>query len=203
MLTFETLFAVLQGLPFFYLDHLDPEWLVFCKEIYRALRAGCDPITALKHAIREAAPLQIKALREAFLKAQPIMELPGLSYRQKETLLALRKAGVASLAMLNRTLMQDPAHVHRRLNALLRKGLVVKFVRPDGVFYFAPEKTLEHSVKSATYRIIMELMQTVLNDPKLNSLAGFGFEETAAIPAISAISAMQAIPAMSAKQAMR
>jgi hypothetical protein len=204
MLTFETLFAVLQGLPFFYLDYLDREWLGLCKNIYRALQAGCDPITALRYAIQESSPHQVKALRDTFQKAQPIMELPGLSFRQKETLVALRLAKVASLAALNRTLMQDPAHVHRRLAALVRKGYAVKFVRPDGVFYYAAEKPLEHSAKAAAYRMIMELMQTLLNDPALTTLASFVPQETpavSAIPAMPATSAMSAIPAMTAMTA--
>lgn len=201
MLTFEILFAVLQGLPFFYLDHLDREWLGLCQSIYRAVQAGCDPLTALRYAIQEATPWQVRALRDSFQKAQPIMALQGLSYRQKETLVALRLAKVASLASLNRTLMQDPPHLHRRLSALVRKGLAVKFVRPDGVFYYAPDQSLDHSVKATSYRMIMDLMETLLNDPKLTTLASFATQKRPTPetqPATLAIPAIVAIPATAA-----
>lgn len=200
MLTFEMLFAVLQGLPSSNLDHLDKVWIWLCGNIQLAREKGSDPLSALKIAIQQAEYWQILAMKESFEKARAVMQLPGLSYRQKEALIALRVAGVASLAQLNRVLMQDRAHTHKRLAALVKKGLAVKFFRPNGVYYFAIPGRLESSVRSAAHQVVTDLMETLLadTDGKLHTLSAFSSMSRPATPATPATSATSATPATSA-----
>ncbi len=165
MLTFEMLYAVLQGLPSSYLDHLDKEWIRFCVQIQLALEKGHDPISALRTAIQNAEGWQIESMRRSFKKMHTVMHLTGLTYRQKETLAALRVAGVASLAQLSRVLMRDRSDIHKRLAALVKKGLAIKFFRPGGVYYLAVSGPLQRSVKSAAHQAFFELMENLLADP--------------------------------------
>ncbi len=187
MLTFEMLYAVLQGLPSSYLDHLDKEWIWLCTHIQLAMEKGFDPISALKLAIQQAEYWQIVEMRRSFKKMRAVMNLTGLSYRQKETLVALRLAGVASLAQLSHVLIRDRSDTHKRLAALVKKGLAVKFFRPGGVYYFAVPGSLKRPIRSAAHQMIVDLMETLLSDSggKIHSLATFGTSTTPPTPPTS------------------
>ncbi len=159
MLTLDMLYAVLQGLTSNYLGHLDRVWISFCVRIQLALEEGKDPISALKLAFQKAQPWELYSMKEALREVMPVMRLPGLSYRQKETLIALRCAKVASLSQLTRVLLEDRSNTHKRLTVLVRRGLAVKFFQPDGVYYFAVPAPLEKEVKSAVSQMIDQFLE--------------------------------------------
>lgn len=159
MLTIEMLYAVLQGLPSSHLDYLDPPWPIFCKRIERALKAGLDPLTALKAALENMGDFERRMLRKALAQSLSVMPMPGLSYRQKEALIALRYAGVVSLAQLSRVLVQDPSNTRKRLTVLVKKGFAMKFFRPGGVHYFAVPAPIEKSLKVSVHDLLSELTQ--------------------------------------------
>jgi hypothetical protein len=156
MLTLEALFAVLQGLRPDHLTHLEPIWKVFCDEIHQELNKGHDPLTALTIVLDQAEYGVLNAINRLLSQIQPAMQLPGLTFRQKEVLIALRYAKVASLAQLSRELVEDRRNTYRRLTALVKKGLALKFFRKDGVFYFAIPAALDHSVKDAVFHLIAD-----------------------------------------------
>jgi hypothetical protein len=175
MITFELLYAMLLGLPSSYLDHLENEWSTLGGNIHEALRAGHDPLSALKVALQAAPYWQICSLRDSFKMIKRVLALPGLTYRQRELLLALRSAKVASLAQLSRSVNADRNNTFRRLNALVSKGLAVKFPRPDGVYYFPVPARLQSSARASVHRMMLEVMDYILADTqdKLHSLAKF------------------------------
>ncbi len=159
MLTIEMLYAVLQGLPSSHLDFLDGPWPRFCKRIERALKAGLDPLFALKSALDNMGDWERKMLRKALAKSRSVMPLVDLSYRQKEALIALRYAGVSSLAQLSRVLVQDPANTHKRLTVLVKKGFAMKFFRPGGIYYFAVPAAIDKSLKLSVNELLNGLIQ--------------------------------------------
>ncbi|MEX2144413.1 MAG: helix-turn-helix domain-containing protein [Anaerolineales bacterium] len=159
MLTIEMLYAVLQGLPSAHLDFLDPPWPIFCQRIERALKAGLDPLTALKSALDNMGDWEALMLRKALAQSISVLPITDLSYRQKEALIALRYAGVASLAQLSRVLLQDPANTHKRLAVLVKKGFAMKFFRPGGIHYFAVPGPIERSLKVSIKELLNELTQ--------------------------------------------
>ncbi len=187
MITFDILYAMLLGLPSSYLAHLDNEWGSLGAHIYEALQAGSDPVSALTLALQQAPFWQVLELRRSFKKVRTVMSLPGLTYSQKELLLALRNAEVASLAQLSRAVMRDRNNTYRRLIALISKGLVVKFPRPDGVFYFAVKARVDSPTRSKVHQIMKEVMDYILADTeeKLHSLAKFQPSTTSTTPTTS------------------
>ncbi len=163
MLTLEILYAVLQGLDPSYLTHLDHAWAVFCLRIHDALGKGNDPIAALKTAIFQTGPREFAAIRKMLREARPVMKLPGLSRRQKEALVALRYSKVASISHLSQVLAMDRSNTFRTLKALVAKRLALKFIRKDGVYYYALPASLGHSVKAEINRLLLDQ----LSDPEL------------------------------------
>ena len=172
------------GLPYPYLQHLDAPWPLIGKRIHVALNQGHDPYFAVKLAFAQTRESEREKIKGTLLQVLPVMQIPGLSYRQREALIALRASNVASLAQLSRVLVQDRANTHRRLSALVKKGLAVKFYQPGGVYYFAIPKPLEKSVKAAVSRFINNLIQE--------------YSSTPATPATPALPAPLALPAMPA-----
>lgn len=159
MLTIEMLYAVLQGLPASHLDFLDPPWLHFCERIERALKAGLDPLTALKSALDTMGDYERRMLRKVLAQSRSVMPMTDLSYRQKEALIALRYAGAASLAQLSRVLVQDPSNTHKRLAVLVKKGFAMRFFRPGGIYYFAVPARIEKSLKVSVNDLLNDLIQ--------------------------------------------
>ena len=82
-------------------------------------------------------------------RANAVLQLPGLTYRQKEVLMVLRSMGPAPLPRLNRALKMDRSNLRRRLVALVHKGYVVKFLHPRGTHYFAPAAQVDKSLHSS------------------------------------------------------
>jgi hypothetical protein len=156
MLTLEILYAVLQGLDPSLLTHLDTTWAVFCYRIHHSLTTGQDPLTAFKNAVLQTRPPDYAALRKMMREARPVMRLPGLSRRQKETLVALRYSKVASLSHLSQVLMLDRSNTFRTLKALVAKGLALKFFGKDGVYYYAVPAPLEKSVRVEINRLLLD-----------------------------------------------
>ena len=159
MISRELLYAILQGLPEKYLAHLDAPWPLIARRINIELSQGRDPISALKSAFARTGEYERQKIREALLQIVPVMQIPGLSYRQREALVALRSAKTASLAQLCRILSRERSNTYRSMSALVKKGLAIKFFQPGGVYYFAVPSRLEKSVKIAVNQFISELMK--------------------------------------------
>jgi hypothetical protein len=158
MLTLDLLYALLRGLPAKYLDFLDPPWPPFCQRVENALKEGKDPLAALQFALDAMNPWARGMLQKLLSQIGPAMSLPGLTYRQKEALIALRYAGVASLAQLSRVLVQDPSNTYKRLAVLVAKGYAAKFFRKAGVFYFAVSSPLDPSLKHSVHELLTRLI---------------------------------------------
>ncbi|MEX2161096.1 MAG: helix-turn-helix domain-containing protein, partial [Anaerolineales bacterium] len=165
MLSREMLYAILQGLPYKYFQHLDAPWPLIAKRINLCLDEGLDPVSALKAAFKWMGPYERRTVKETLLLVAPVMHIPGLSYRQREVLVALRSAKIASLSQLCRTLAQDRGNTHRRLAALVSKGLAVRFFQPGGAFYFAIPAPMEKSVKLAVNQFIDDLTDEFAAEP--------------------------------------
>ena len=157
MISREMLYALLQGLPEKYFAHLDAPWHFIARLIDIELKQGRDPITALKAAFARTNDYSRQKIKETLLNVMPVMQIPGLSYRQREALIALRSVKSASLAQLCRILAQDRRNLYRRLNALVSKGLALRFYQPGGVFYFAISSPMEKSLKIAVNQFLDEL----------------------------------------------
>ncbi len=154
MITLEIIYALLQGLPVKYLDFLEPPWPPFCLRIEHALKDGVEPMEALKYALDSLNEWGRGQLRKALSNVRPVLELPSLSYRQKEALIAMRSAGVASLAQLGRVLMQDRSNLLKRITVLVNKGYAMKFFRQGGVYYYALPHRLEKSLKISVFELL-------------------------------------------------
>jgi predicted transcriptional regulator len=161
MLTLDVLYAVLQGLHPNYLTHLEPTWLVFCRDIHEALQQGNDPASALQFALDQAWGPHIVAINKLLREVQPAMQMPGLSRRQKEALIALRYSKVASLTQLSRTLLADASNTQKRLNVLIKRGFALKFSRQGGLYYFAIPAPLDKGVRLKVNQIIRETLNRI------------------------------------------
>ncbi len=159
MLTLDVLYAVLQGLHPSHFSHLDGIWQVFCADIHKAIKEGRDPVTAFKSTLDQAQYGILWGIEQALSQILSVSDLPGLTFRQKEALSALRHAKVASLAQLSRTLLADPSNTQKRLNALIKRGFVGKFFRQGGIFYYAIAAPLDRSTRSSIYKIIGERLE--------------------------------------------
>lgn len=154
----EISYAVLQGLPSKYFAFLDLPRPPFCQRIENALKAGEDPLAALQYALDAMNDWGRSMLKKLLSLVNAVMELPGLTYRQKEVLIVLRSMGAASLPQLNRALKQDRSNLRRRLYALVDKGYAVKFLRPEGTYYYAPPSRTDKSLRSS----VRELLKTLI-----------------------------------------
>jgi len=158
MLTMEIIYALLQGLPAKYLDFLEPPWPPFCLRLEQALKNGATPVEALSYAIESMNDWGRSQLNKTLLEVRPVMNLPGLSYRQKEALITLRSVDVASLAQLSRVLLQDPSNVRKRLLALVKKGYILRFFRQGGIHYYAIPQKMEKSIKHSVNDLMNSLI---------------------------------------------
>jgi hypothetical protein len=159
MLSLDMLYAVLQGLPPKYLNHLEWPWPQFCERIARSLNSGADAAAALRSAVNSCSPSQLAAIKKSLREIEPVMHLPGLTYRQREALIALRNSKTASLAHLTHILALDRSNIHRSLSALIKKGYAIRFFRPGGVHYMAIDSPIEKSVKLAAFQMITEILK--------------------------------------------
>lgn len=154
------LYAVLQGLTSNHLAHLDRAWISLANRIQFSLKQGAKPMPALRQAFQDLTIIERSTIEHALTLYWPIMQIPGLTYRQREALLAVRSAHCASLAQLSRVLAQDRRLVHRRLAALVRKGLVIRFFQPGGVYYMAVRRPQDKTLKRQVTRFIAEFIQS-------------------------------------------
>ena len=156
MLTLEILYAVLQGLPPDYLTFLDEIWSAFCRKIHWALQRGADPASAFKQALQDAGEWEVREINRLFAQAHRVVQLPGLTYRQREVLTALRYSKVASLTNLSRALGADRGNTHRRLDVLVKRGLAYKFYGKGGVCYLAISAPLPREARLEIHKFIRE-----------------------------------------------
>lgn len=154
MLTLEILYAVLQGLPPDQLNFLDEVWIVFCNRINRRLADGKDPASAFTIAYEDAGDWERRELNKVFAQAFPVLPIPGLTFRQKEVLIALRYSKAASLNRLSRILGADRSNTHRRLDVLVKRGLAFKFYGKGGVCYLAIEGVLDRDTKHKIHQVV-------------------------------------------------
>lgn len=163
MLNLETLYAVLQGLPVERLQHLkNTPWLSLCRRIERHLKGNKPPLEAIHAALDECGEWERQHLRQALALVVPVMQIPGLSYRQRQALVTLRYLGSATLAQLSHTLMADRSNTHRRMQVLVRRGLALRFAQPSGVCYMPITQPLPREVKRGVQRILATLIQEAL-----------------------------------------
>ncbi|MEX2162300.1 MAG: hypothetical protein WD751_10360 [Anaerolineales bacterium] len=168
MLTLEILYALLQGLPAKYLDFLEPPWPPFAQRIENALAAGLSPMQALQDALDSMNDWAKGQLRKMLSQVHPVMALPGLTYRQKEALIALRACGVASLAGLGRYLMADRSNLHKRLAVLVRKGYALRFFRSGGVSYYAVPSRMDRPLKTSIHDLLTKLIEESAAAPQVD-----------------------------------
>jgi hypothetical protein len=155
MLTFEILYAVLLGLNPEYLVHLDEPWRRFCRNLSQELRR-LPPLQALEKTVRDE--YSHKEVMALFAHIDKTISIPGLTYRQKEALIALRESKIASLPRLCQILGTDRSNTHKRLNALVKKGFAGKFSRPGGVHYFAISGSLDRSLRAGIHNVFHSLL---------------------------------------------
>lgn len=162
MLTLETLFAVLQGLPSSFLTGLDPSWQAFCCRLEFAVHYYQDPREALKQVLREATPREIRLLIKALSKAESVMCLPDLSARQKQALIVLRYENCLTLSRLYKLLNWDRSNTYRCLLVLMKKGYVGKFQGDMGPAYFAINRALDGAFKASAFGFIHDYLRQLL-----------------------------------------
>lgn len=161
MLSIDLLYAVLQGLPSAHLQHLDHPWRIFCRDVEQALKGGQPPVAALRFALENSLDWQVTAIKKALAQASVVRQLSKLSHRQKELLVALRVAQVASLSQLCCSTLQDKGHAHRRLQVLVQHGHALKFYKPGGVFYMAVNAPISRHARSEVNSYILQLMNEI------------------------------------------
>lgn len=159
------LYVVLQGVPASFFDHLDRPWFVFCENLAKVIAKGGSPQEALSFALSESERWQMDAIRSLLLAIGPAMQVPGLSYRQREVLLALRNAKVASLTRLSHLISMDVSNTHKRLAKLVARGLAVKFYRPGGPHYFAVVNPVSRQFRKQVHEFLLPLLSDPNNLP--------------------------------------
>lgn len=170
MLTLEVLYAVLSGLSPEHLTHLSDPWRSFCYEIWDARRSGVGIIASLRRAFQSLHPYHKQILSKSFKDMPAILNIRGLSRRQKETLVALRNANVASLGELSAALMQDPSNLRKRLEFLTKKGLALKFYRKGSVYYYALPAPIQKDVKASVHQMLASVLSSAASTDTLQEL---------------------------------
>jgi len=180
MLSLNLLEAVLQGLSPIYFHHLNQVWVQFCLRIQGEMRIGRSPLEALTFALRQCQHYELRVISQTILQIQPVLELSDLSFRQKELLIALRCAELASVSSLSQILNWDRSHVHHRLAALIKKGYALKFYAEQGPRYFAIERQIEGTLKFKALQVVQDFINEYMRAPSRTSPA------SSATPATSA-----------------
>jgi hypothetical protein len=139
MITHSTLSALIQGLPLKYFDHLPEPWPAMARRISRVMQSGPDYAAALRTAFDQATPQELEALKKTFTISWDVVQIPKLTYRQRELLIALRMVKVASLSQISAIVSQDRRNTARRLETLEKKYFVERIMQPNGTHYFAKE----------------------------------------------------------------
>jgi DNA-binding MarR family transcriptional regulator len=164
MISLNLIQAVLQGLSTKYLDDLPEPW----ETMFRRLAANMawtkgDFLKSLQATLAELGDWEQEKIVSLFRDMLVVSQLPGLSFRQRQVLVALRNLQVATVPQLCMMLAQDRTHLHRRLNALVSKGYALKFYNKKGVHFFAlPEKNEE--LKNAVHEFVQGLIQKASQD---------------------------------------
>jgi len=159
MISRDLLYAILLGLPDKFLEFLAAPWPFIATLIRLARERNAGPVAALQYAVHRLGVNGRGMLRKALQRVAPVMSLPGLTYRQREALLALRSLHTASLRQLCSVLLQDRSNIHRRMAALVRKGYAIKFMQPNGVFYMAVDEPLQKGERAAINKFLDELIR--------------------------------------------
>ncbi|MEX1071413.1 MAG: hypothetical protein WEC37_02205 [Anaerolineales bacterium] len=191
MLTLDMLYAVLQGVPAKFFDHLDRPWSAFCENIAKALADGSPPADALRFAIQQSEGWQMDSIRSLLVATSQAMHVRGLSYRQRELLLALRTAKVTTLTHLSHITAQDTSNTHKRLAILVARGHALKFYRPGGPHYFALTVPLSREFRKEIHAVLLPLLEDPNNLPphKPDSIPGISSEFAAQLIAEAKASA--------------
>lgn len=162
MISRELLLAILQGLPRKYFNILEPPWIGMALRIDANLLQGQSPLQALQNAYQDMGPHGRKRLRQTLQQVLPVMQLPGLTYRQREILIVLRSLKCASLSQVCAILTHDRRNTHHRLNALVAKGHAVRIHQPNGIHYMAIQKPLGREVKQGINDFIQDLIHEAM-----------------------------------------
>jgi hypothetical protein len=156
---------------------------------------GRPPLEALKLALDHASEDELALLTQAISEIRAVINLSDLSFRQKQTLAALRVERVASLTLLSRTLNWDRSHTYHRLAALVKKGYALKFYGDHGPTYFAIDTPQDRSVAYDAFQIILDHIVKLMEDRGRNLQY---YLEKHNLPATLATTATIATPATNA-----
>lgn len=159
MLTLDALFAILQGLPASHFAYLHRAWQLFCSRLQFALHDADNPLEALKTALRQATSGEIRLIARAVDETEFVMQYTDLSARQKQALIALRYESSATLSHLYKILNMDRSNTYRCLAILMKKGYVGRFYGDKGPAYFAIQRRLKPSSKSAAFQVILDYLR--------------------------------------------
>ncbi len=159
MISRDMLYALLLGLPEKYFAHLGQPWPLLARRVHIALGQGLGPVAALRQAFAHTGSAERAGLRQTLEHLLAVAQIPGLSYRQREALVALRTAKSASLSQLCAILGQDRRNTQRRLKALVDKGLAYKFYQPNGAHYFAIIAPLDREVRHSINAFLDEMLR--------------------------------------------
>jgi DNA-binding MarR family transcriptional regulator len=162
MITFEIIYAVLLGVHPENFTFLDRPWRLFCYSLFQLLSKGEDPLAALKASLESAFQEDPLAFKSLIAQIRFAENLPKLSHRQKQLLIALRYAKVASLTQLSKIVAADRSNTHRRLAVLVRKGHALKFFsETNGVSYAAIREKFDNPFKRQVHQILDEQLGQV------------------------------------------
>jgi predicted transcriptional regulator len=159
MLTLDLLYAVLQGLPPSQFADLDTPSRTFCDRVHSHLQSGHSPLDAMKTALAELGDSEAQLIFKALDDAQSMEQLSDLSLGQKQVLLALRSSEFASTTQLAWRLKQDRSNIRKRLAVLVKKGYVVRFLRPSSAVYFAVLSRNPHNLKISVNDLLNSLLK--------------------------------------------
>lgn len=137
MLTQQLLLAIAQGLPSHLLANLGPPYLHFCRRLDLNLHKGLAPVDALKAALFELDPYDVRLVLRALRETRTVESLPGLTPRHKQLLLALRLSGPATCGVLSKTFGVDSHNTRKRLQALVASGWIGRYSQWGAILYFA------------------------------------------------------------------
>ncbi|MCW5877275.1 MAG: hypothetical protein KIS80_00235 [Anaerolineales bacterium] len=168
MITRRLLHAIILGLPEEFLQHLPPPWPLIARLIHLARLEGASPATSLRYALYRLGATGRQTLRKSLSIIWPVMNLPGLSYRQREVLIVLRSLQTASLTQICTLVLQDRSNTFRRLAVLVRKDLAIKFNKGSAVFYMAVLVPLNRAEKAAINQILDQLVNNFPNENEVD-----------------------------------
>jgi hypothetical protein len=96
---------------------------------------------------------------------------PRLTRREKDTLTALRSAGLVSAPQLSRILSLDPDNTRKRLRSLVAKCYALRIHLPRGYRYFATPNPVDPSLKASVGALLQTMSKEIVpSEPVISQL---------------------------------